>query len=127
MPLVVPKTLRIVSRRHEGTPEVGLSVRDHGIGMTPVQLARIFDRFYRADTSGSIPGTGLGMAIVKEIAELHGGSVMVQSRYGEGTVVTVWLPDPRNPDGQPWLSAPSDLGFEPSDHGDIEHLHLDLL
>jgi len=60
--------------------------------MTPEQLARVFDRFYRADTSGSVPGTGLGMSIVKEIVELHHGYCEVASQYGSGTTVTLWLP-----------------------------------
>ena len=46
----------------------------------------------RADTSGNIPGTGLGMTIVKEIVELHGGQVSVSSEFGVGTTVTLWLP-----------------------------------
>jgi signal transduction histidine kinase len=60
--------------------------------MTPEQLSRVFDRFYRADTSGKIPGTGLGMSIVKEIIELHGGAVEIASKIGAGTTVTLWLP-----------------------------------
>jgi len=71
---------------------IGIRVTDHGIGMTPEQLARVFDRFYRADTSGSVPGTGLGMSIVKEIVELHHGYCEVVSEYGSGTTVTLWLP-----------------------------------
>ena len=71
---------------------VGLRITDHGIGMTPEQLARVFERFYRADASGKIPGTGLGMSIVKEIIELHGGQIDVQSGFGTGTVVTMWIP-----------------------------------
>jgi PAS domain S-box-containing protein len=50
-----------------------ISVTDQGIGMTPQQQARLFERFYRADPSGNIPGTGLGMCLVKEIMGLHGG------------------------------------------------------
>jgi PAS domain S-box-containing protein len=69
----------------------GIEVRDQGIGMTPDQLSHIFERFYRADTSGKIPGTGLGMSIVKEITELHGGSVEVASTPGAGTRVTLWI------------------------------------
>jgi signal transduction histidine kinase len=71
---------------------VGVAVSDHGIGMTAQQQARIFERFYRADASGKIPGTGLGMSIVKEIVEIHRGRVDVQSEYGQGATFTVWLP-----------------------------------
>lgn len=69
-----------------------MRVTDHGIGMSPEQLARIFERFYRADPSGSIPGTGLGMSLVKEIVELQGGRVDIASTPGRGTTVTLWLP-----------------------------------
>ncbi len=73
-------------------PAVGLRVTDSGIGMTPAQQARVFERFYRADPSGNIPGTGLGMSLVKEIIDLHGGRVEVESEAGRGTTVTLWLP-----------------------------------
>jgi PAS domain S-box-containing protein len=73
-------------------PSVGVEVRDSGIGMTAEQLARVSERFYRADASGSIPGTGLGMSIVKEITELLGGRLALDSQPGEGTAVTLWLP-----------------------------------
>lgn len=76
----------------DGQPAVGIRVSDQGIGMTPAQLARVFERFFRADPSGNIPGTGLGMSLVKEIAELQGGRVEVQSTTGEGTQVTLWSP-----------------------------------
>ena len=76
----------------ESGERVGVRIRDQGIGMAPHELARVCERFYRADTSGRIPGTGLGMAIVKEIAELHGGALDIQSRPGAGTSVTLWLP-----------------------------------
>ena len=74
----------------QGTPAVGLRVTDRGVGMTPEQLARVFERFYRADPSGNIPGTGLGMSLVKEIIELHGGRIDVHSESGSGTAVTLW-------------------------------------
>lgn len=67
-------------------------VRDQGIGMSPEQQARVYERFYRADTSGNIPGTGLGMTIVKEIVQLHQGLVELESEIDRGTVVTLWLP-----------------------------------
>jgi PAS domain S-box-containing protein len=71
---------------------LGIRITDHGIGMTPEQLAHVCERFYRADTSGKIPGTGLGMSIVKEIIELHGGRLELASKVGAGTTVTLWLP-----------------------------------
>ena len=75
-----------------GEPAVGLTVTDAGIGMSAEQLARVFERFYRADPSGNIPGTGLGMSLVKEIVELQGGRVDIDSQPGAGTTVTLWLP-----------------------------------
>lgn len=76
----------------DGPARIGIRISDHGIGMTPAQLARVCERFYRADSSGKIPGTGLGMSIVKEIIELHGGSVALISEPGLGTTVTLWIP-----------------------------------
>jgi len=60
--------------------------------MTPEQLKRVYERFYRADQSGSVPGTGLGMAIMKDIVTHHGGTVELTSEYGVGTKVTLYLP-----------------------------------
>ena len=71
---------------------LGICIRDHGIGMKKEHLERIFERFYRADASGRTQGTGLGMSIVKEIMEIHGGSVMVDSTAGQGTSVTLLFP-----------------------------------
>jgi len=71
---------------------VAIRVRDQGIGMTPAQLQRAFERFYRADTSGNIPGTGLGLNLVKEIVDIHGGSVLLESQPGAGTTATLRLP-----------------------------------
>jgi signal transduction histidine kinase len=78
--------------KEERSGQVGICITDHGIGMTPEQCSRVCERFYRADTSGKIPGTGLGMSIVKEIVELHGGKVSLVSKIGQGTSVTLWIP-----------------------------------
>ena len=72
--------------------QLGISVRDHGLGLTPEQRSRVFERFYRADDSGNIPGTGLGLNLVKEIIERHGGQVEIQSQFGEGSEVILWFP-----------------------------------
>ncbi|MGR3179705.1 MAG: PAS domain S-box protein [Candidatus Anammoxibacter sp.] len=70
-----------------------VSVEDHGMGMTPEQIDKVFDKFYRADASNTaIEGTGLGMSIVKYIVEAHGGKVWVESEYGKGTTVTFRIP-----------------------------------
>lgn len=84
-------SVEIEMAEHEGQPCAAIHVRDKGMGMTPAQLARAFERFYRADTSGNIPGTGLGLNLVREIAEIHGGHVALQSQPGEGTVATLRL------------------------------------
>lgn len=77
-------------------PELAIEIQDHGIGMNPEQLSRIFEKFYRADPSGHIPGTGLGMVLVKDIMEAHGGRVFVESALNEGTTVTLILPMRKN-------------------------------
>jgi heavy metal sensor kinase len=71
-----------------------LSVADHGIGIPPEALPRIFDRFFRADgaRAHAPQGTGLGLAICKWIAEAHHGRIEVQSAVGEGSRFTVVLP-----------------------------------
>ena len=70
-----------------------VSVEDRGIGMTPHQMEKIFDRFYRADSSDSAPrGTGLGMPIAKHIVEAHGGMIWVESELGKGTAVRFTIP-----------------------------------
>jgi signal transduction histidine kinase len=72
--------------------QLGVAVSDQGIGMSSEQIKRIGERFWRADTSGKIPGTGLGMTIVKEILQFQGGQVEVNSKPNAGTTVTLWLP-----------------------------------
>jgi signal transduction histidine kinase len=88
-----------------GRPCVGIAVRDQGIGMDQEQLSHMCERFYRADASGNIPGTGLGMAIVGDIVKLHGGSLEFASRPGEGTTVTLWLPQAEAEQPLPELAA----------------------
>ncbi len=75
-----------------GQRAVSIIVRDHGIGMSEQELARVFEKFYRADTSGRTLGTGLGMSLIKEIIEHHGGDVYIASEPGKGTVITLTLP-----------------------------------
>ena len=69
-----------------------IAIQDHGIGMTPEQLKHVYERFYRVDQSGIVPGTGLGMAIMKDIITRHGGTIEIESKLGAGTKVMVYLP-----------------------------------
>lgn len=82
----------IVDRVIDSRRMVGVWVRDSGTGMTEDQVSHVFERFWRADTSGNQPGTGLGMAISNEIIRLLGGHIEVSSEPGKGTTVTIWLP-----------------------------------
>ncbi len=68
-------------------------VRDEGQGLTELEQGRVFDKFYRArrDHNG-VQGTGMGLAIAREIAEAHGGAVRVESQLGKGSLFTVTLP-----------------------------------
>ncbi|WNS73836.1 HAMP domain-containing sensor histidine kinase [Bacillus sp. DTU_2020_1000418_1_SI_GHA_SEK_038] len=73
---------------------IEVSFKDHGIGLNSKELERIYDRFYRADTSRTrtIEGTGLGLSIVQSILDMHDGEIKVGSKKGEGSMFTVKLP-----------------------------------
>ncbi len=78
-----------------GQPEMAVvSVSDTGVGIAPEQAAHVFDRFYQADLSQTrqFDGTGIGLALVKELVELHGGDVSVNSIVGKGSDFFVRLP-----------------------------------
>ena len=60
--------------------------------MTPQQLKNVFTRFYRADTMGALPGSGLGMNIAKQIINLLQGQIVLESQPDQGTAVSVILP-----------------------------------
>jgi two-component system heavy metal sensor histidine kinase CusS len=68
-------------------------VRDTGSGIAPEHLPHVFNRFYRGDASRSSAGTGLGLALVKSIANLHGGSARIESELGRGTTVFLTFPN----------------------------------
>jgi len=70
-----------------------VAVSDNGSGIAPEHLPRVFDRFYRAESSRGSDGAGLGLALVKSIVDLHGGSARIHSEPGRGTVVTLTFPN----------------------------------
>jgi len=85
-------TLSVEAEASEGRAGFMLCIEDQGMGMDADELEHVFDRFFRADNSGQIPGTGLGMAIVREIIQHHHGWISIDSEPDDGTRVTVWLP-----------------------------------
>lgn len=96
-------------------------MQDSGIGIPAAQLPRIFDRFYRVEQApAKIPGqlrsshtegTGIGLSLVKELVELHRGTIQVESTEGEGTTFVVTLPIP--------ASVPESLKMQPQEGADI--------
>jgi two-component system sensor histidine kinase MprB len=69
-----------------------LTVRDHGPGIDPADLPHVFDRFHRGANARGRPGSGLGLAIVRQVAEAHGGSVVLDAAPGGGTLARLVLP-----------------------------------
>jgi two-component system CheB/CheR fusion protein len=82
-----------VSAKREGDM-VKISVSDKGIGIKEEELLRLFQKFEQLDsgTSRKYEGTGLGLAITKQLVELHGGKITVESKYGQGSTFTFSLP-----------------------------------
>lgn len=76
-------------------------MEDTGSGIAPEDLTHVFERFWRAEKSRSrhTGGSGLGLSIVRQLVEGHGGTVTADSRPGNGAVFTIWLPHAQQPDG----------------------------
>jgi PAS domain S-box-containing protein len=98
-----------------------ISVTDTGIGISPEGLERLFKPFSQIDSglARRFEGTGLGLAMVKLLAELHGGAVAVESSVGEGSCFTVWLPlrAPGTAEERIVVTAPDTLSAPRSDTG----------
>jgi two-component system sensor histidine kinase MprB len=102
-----PVTVRLARRTCSGE----LTVTDQGPGIVPADLPHVFDRFYRSPSARGVPGSGLGLSIVRQVAEGHGGTVHAESGPGQGTVIRLRLPVAAQP---PQALPPQD---GPSPHG----------
>jgi signal transduction histidine kinase len=89
----------VTARAEPGRDQVTISVADDGLGIPADQVERIFDRFQRVDQPATrgIRGTGLGLFIVRELVELHGGTIRVDSTVGRGSTFSVTLPAAPSP------------------------------
>jgi two-component system heavy metal sensor histidine kinase CusS len=83
-------SIQIALSEHDSDFEIAVS--DTGCGIAPEHLPRVFDRFYRAESSRGSDGAGLGLALVKSIVDLHGGSATIASQVGGGTTVKLTFP-----------------------------------
>jgi two-component system sensor histidine kinase KdpD len=79
-------------RAHTAGAFVEITVADHGVGIPPEDLHRVFDKFYRVQRPDNVNGTGLGLAISKGIVDAHGGFISAENRSGGGTIITIALP-----------------------------------
>lgn len=101
-----PKGGTITLRTGRIDSDAFIEIADTGIGLNPVNLERIFDRFFRLDNAHTSPGFGLGLPIAKRIVELHGGHLTATSEIGKGSVFTIHLPLTRGADRREQRFAP---------------------
>lgn len=105
-----PAEGRVGFRAGRAGGTVSFVISDTGIGIPDSEKEHLFTRFFRSiATEKAIPGSGLGLVIVKSIVEGHGGTIAIDSTVGEGTTVTVSLPLRRHVD------SPAALAPRPSD------------
>src|SRR5262249_19502239 len=87
-------TISALTVQESGEPFMRIDIADTGIGIPEPAIRRIFDRFYQVDasTKRKYGGMGLGLAIAKSIVDAHRGRIEVESKIGEGTIFSVFLP-----------------------------------
>jgi signal transduction histidine kinase/DNA-binding response OmpR family regulator len=82
----------ITIRTWQEKNELVFSIKDTGDGIAPEHLPHVFDRFYRVDPTHKMEGTGIGLSLSRELAEVHRGTIFLDSELGKGTMVTVRIP-----------------------------------
>ncbi|MHA8066901.1 hybrid sensor histidine kinase/response regulator transcription factor [Aquirufa sp. ROCK2-A2] len=100
------------SQGKEVVKNISITVHDTGKGIAASHLAHIFDRFYQIPDSARVVGTGVGLALCKELIELHQGSIEVQSKLGEGSSFTISFPVQASDFSNDWIKE--EMANEPS-------------
>jgi cell cycle sensor histidine kinase DivJ len=83
--------IRVSTSINRAGTQVGLAVEDHGSGIAAADLPRMGEKFFRSETA-TLPGNGLGLALVKAVIQAHGGTLKIDSVPGDATVMTLWFP-----------------------------------
>ena len=83
--------IRVSTLINRAGTQVGLSVEDHGSGIAAADMPRMGEKFFRSETA-TLPGNGLGLALVKAVMQAHGGTLKIDNVPGEKTVMTLWFP-----------------------------------
>jgi two-component system sensor histidine kinase ResE len=102
----------VVVRGDCDSPWIRLEVDDQGPGIPDDELPRIWESFFRGERARNSPnrGSGLGLAVVRQLVELHGGRVEAESRLGEGATFRVWLPTTPNGVADPYQNGSLETG-----------------
>lgn len=87
-----PENTTVFVRGFQADDKIVISVRDQGVGIPGDEVEKLFQQFFRASTSTGIPGTGIGLHLVKQLVAIHGGDMSVESVVGQGTTFEVLLP-----------------------------------
>lgn len=87
----LPVRVQTRAQARDAGPGVAIDIIDQGLGMSPEEVRRVFERFYRGKPDCAVKGNGLGMSLVSEIMAMHAGDVQVHSQLGRGTRVSLWL------------------------------------
>jgi two-component system, OmpR family, sensor kinase len=128
-----PEGARIEVAAAKEDAQVWVSITDHGIGIPERERERVFERYYRGSNTSGIGGSGVGLSLVKSIADLHKGSISLQSTEGKGSRFTLRLPttalDVRSPrtgvcGETPFAAHPAlaDAGVLAAARAEIEHI-----
>ena len=87
-----PSGSPVLIRARQSERELVVEVVDKGVGVPRDEIDRLGERFFRASTAGSAPGSGLGIAITQELVELHSGALEVESDVGSGSIFRIRIP-----------------------------------